>query len=211
MNLSDKKIAVIGLGYVGLPLAVAFASKYPVVGFDVNSIRVKELSIGIDKTLEIETWELEKVICKNKSLESGKVGLRISTDDFSIKEANIYIITVPTPIDKNNRPLLTPMILASKTVASYLKKGDIVIYESTVYPGVTEEEMVPILEKYSGLIYNKDFYCGYSPERINPGDKEHTFTKILKIKLNYNILISYKKNKKQNVLFVSKKKNIDHI
>jgi UDP-N-acetyl-D-galactosamine dehydrogenase len=181
MNLSDKKISVIGLGYVGLPLAVAFASKYPVVGFDVNRIRVRELSKGIDKTLEIETCDLEKVLCIDKSLEIGKAGLRITSNDDGIKEANVFIITVPTPIDKNNRPVLTPMILATKTVSSFLKKGDIVIYESTVYPGVTEEEMVPILEKYSGLIYNQDFHCGYSPERINPGDKEHTFTKILKI------------------------------
>lgn len=181
MNLSDKKIAVIGLGYVGLPLAVAFASKYPVFGFDINQIRVYELLQGIDKTLEIKSSDLEKVTCLDKSLEGEKVGLRISSDEACIKNANVYIITVPTPIDKNNRPVLAPLTLATKTVSSFLKRGDIVIYESTVYPGVTEDEMVPILEKYSGLIYNKDFYCGYSPERINPGDKEHTFTKILKI------------------------------
>ena len=181
MNINEKRIAVIGLGYVGLPLAVAFASKYPVLGFDLNSIRVNELSMGFDRTLEVESSDLERVLCDSDAIESGTVGLRVSSSDLSIASANVYIVTVPTPVDDYNFPVLEPMKVASKTVATYLKKGDIVIYESTVYPGVTEEEMVPILEKYSDLKFNSDFYCGYSPERINPGDKEHTFTNILKV------------------------------
>jgi UDP-N-acetyl-D-galactosamine dehydrogenase len=166
------------LGYVGLPLSVAFAEKYKVIGFDVNSQRVKDLNNGHDSTLEIEDQLLNSVLDIDNSK---KTGLYITTNKEFLIDCNIYIVTVPTPTDKHNRPVLTPMIKASETIASFLKRDDIVIYESTVYPGVTEDEMVPVLEKVSGLKYNKDFYCGYSPERINPGDKEHTVTKILKV------------------------------
>jgi UDP-N-acetyl-D-galactosamine dehydrogenase len=178
MKLEDSKIAIIGLGYVGLPLAVAFAEKYPVIGFDINQHRVNELLSGKDSTLEIEVHHLKSVLI---SVSNQGKGLYPTTDVSDLAECNVYIVTVPTPTDKHNRPVLTPMIKASETVAKYLKKGDIVIYESTVYPGVTEDEMVPILESQSGLNYNVDFYCGYSPERINPGDKEHTVIKILKV------------------------------
>ena len=178
MKVKDYKIAIIGLGYVGLPLAVAFAPKYKVIGFDINTKRVQELSSANDSTLEISKESLESVLDYNNSKSTG---LTLSTNSRLLRDCNIYIITVPTPIDKYNRPVLTPMIKASETVAPFLKKDDIVIYESTVYPGVTEDEMVPVLEVNSGLMYNKDFYCGYSPERINPGDKEHTVTKILKV------------------------------
>ncbi len=178
MKTENLKIAIIGLGYVGLPLAVAFAAKYKVIGFDVNNQRVKDLNNGHDSTLEIEDQLLNSVFDID---DSRSFGLFITTDKNLLKDCNIYIVTVPTPTDKHNRPVLTPMIKASETIATFLKKRDIVIYESTVYPGVTEDEMVPVLEKISGLIYNKDFYCGYSPERINPGDKEHTVTKILKV------------------------------
>jgi len=178
MDVKDSKIAVIGLGYVGLPLAVAFAEKYKVIGFDINTKRVQELSSANDATLEISSEFLESVLDNNNSTSTG---LTLSTNSRLLRDCNIYIITVPTPTDKYNRPVLTPMIKASEAVASFLKKDDIVIYESTVYPGVTEDEMVPVLEFNSGLKYNKDFYCGYSPERINPGDKEHTVKNILKI------------------------------
>ncbi len=178
MTLEKSKIGIIGLGYVGLPLAVAFAEKYQVVGFDVNQKRVNELLDGIDNTLEIESCKLKSVL---KSSLSNDNGLYPTVNSTDLESCNIYIVTVPTPTDKHNRPVLAPMIKASESVAMFLKKGDIVIYESTVYPGVTEDEMVPILERGSGLIYNVDFYCGYSPERINPGDKEHTVTKILKV------------------------------
>ena len=178
MKQKEYKIAIIGLGYVGLPLAVAFAEKYDVVGFDVNNQRVNELNTGHDSTLEVEDQLLNSVLDKNNSRN---IGLFITTDKDFLKDCNIYIVTVPTPTDKHNRPVLTPMVKASETIANFLKIEDIVIYESTVYPGVTEDEMVPVLEKVSGLKYNKDFYCGYSPERINPGDKEHTVTKILKV------------------------------
>jgi len=171
--ISNKKIAVIGLGYVGLPLAVEFGKKYLTVGFDINNCRVEDLKNGIDNTLEINSDILLS------TLSNGFFS--VSSNKNDLKECNIYIITVPTPTDKNNRPLLTPLIKASETVGSVLKKGDIVIYESTVYPGVTEEECVPVLEKTSGLKYNVDFFAGYSPERINPGDKEHTVSKILKV------------------------------
>jgi UDP-N-acetyl-D-galactosamine dehydrogenase len=178
MNIRDKKIAIVGLGYVGLPLAVAFAEKYKVIGFDINLKRVNELNSGHDETLEIESQLLNNVL----DVENSKtVGLHLTTDTDALKECNIYIVTVPTPTDKHNRPVLIPMIKASETIAAYLNKGDIVIYESTVYPGVTEDEMVPVLESLSKLKYNLDFFCGYSPERINPGDKEHTVTKILKV------------------------------
>jgi UDP-N-acetyl-D-galactosamine dehydrogenase len=178
MSLTEKKIAIIGLGYVGLPLAVAFAEKYKVIGFDINSHRVSELNLGKDETLEIENELLNQVLDIDNV---NSIGLHLTTENNAISDCNVYIVTVPTPTDKHNRPVLTPMIKASETIAVHLNKGDIVIYESTVYPGVTEEEMVPVLEKNSGLKFNEDFYCGYSPERINPGDKEHTVTKILKV------------------------------
>jgi UDP-N-acetyl-D-galactosamine dehydrogenase len=173
MKMKDKKIAVIGLGYVGLPLAVEFGQKFKTVGFDINSNRVNELNKGIDSTLEVSNEYLTETL--NNSLFS------VTDDKTKIADCSIYIVTVPTPTDRNNRPVLTPLIKASETVASVLKKGDIVIYESTVYPGVTEDECVPVLEKNSGLKFNIDFFAGYSPERINPGDKEHTVTKILKV------------------------------
>jgi UDP-N-acetyl-D-galactosamine dehydrogenase len=179
MFKKEPLIAIIGLGYVGLPLAVAFAEKFRVIGFDINLTRVNELKTCHDHTLEISDEDLEKVLTDN--IHNVDSGLYITANSFDISECRIYIITVPTPTDKYNSPVLTPMIKATETVAKYLKKGDIVIYESTVYPGVTEEEMVPVLEKNTGLQFNTDFYCGYSPERINPGDKEHTVTKILKV------------------------------
>ena len=172
------KIAVIGLGYVGLPLARLFATKYPVIGFDINEQRISELNNGIDLTLEVEE-DLLKSVLVDKS--SNKIGLYCSNQLADITDCNYYIVTVPTPVDKHNKPDLTPLYKASETVAKVLKKGDIVIYESTVYPGVTEEECVPVLEKKSGLKFNEDFFAGYSPERINPGDKEHTVEKILKV------------------------------
>jgi len=168
----SKTISVIGLGYVGLPLAVAFSKRYKVIGFDINSNRIKELKEGVDRTLEVEERELKEAISN---------GLEFTSNLEEIKEANIYIITVPTPIDKHKNPDLTPLIMASRSVGRILKKGDIVIYESTVYPGCTEEVCVPELEKESGLKFNEDFYVGYSPERINPGDKEHSVTKIKKV------------------------------
>jgi len=176
--MNKDKIAVIGLGYVGLPLARLFATKYNVVGFDINKKRVEELSKGIDATLEVEPEILKSVL---KSSDTNDNGLICSSNMEDIKDCNYYVITVPTPIDKNNRPDLTPLYKSSETVAKVLKKGDIVIYESTVYPGVTEDECVPVLEKISGLKFNVDFFAGYSPERINPGDKLHTVDKILKV------------------------------
>ena len=176
---ATKKIAIIGLGYVGLPLAVEFAKKYPTIGFDINEERLRQLNRGIDKTLEIESKELKSVL-KTGELKAKK-GLLVSSSIEALEDCNFYIVTVPTPTDKNNRPVLIPLQKASETVGSVLKKGDYVVYESTVYPGVTEDECVPILEKVSGLKMNHDFYIGYSPERINPGDKEHTVTKILKV------------------------------
>jgi UDP-N-acetyl-D-galactosamine dehydrogenase len=173
----ETKIAVIGLGYVGLPLAVAFAEKYQVVGIDINSQRIKELKSGFDSTLEVENELLQSVLVN----QPGEKGLYVAENIQEAAACTVYIVTVPTPTDKHNRPDLTPMIKASESVAKVLKKGDVVIYESTVYPGVTEEEMVPILESISGMKFNEDFFCGYSPERINPGDKEHTVTKILKV------------------------------
>jgi UDP-N-acetyl-D-galactosamine dehydrogenase len=178
MNIKSKKIAVIGLGYVGLPLAAAFAEKYPVVGFDINQGRVNELKSGHDHTLELADDELKAVLVEG--MESGN-GLLPSFNAEDLNACNVFIVTVPTPTDKHNRPVLTPLVKASETVGKALKKGDIVIYESTVYPGVTEEECVPVLERVSGLKYNEDFFAGYSPERINPGDKEHTVKKILKV------------------------------
>ena len=176
--MSNQKIAIIGLGYVGLPLARLFATKYPVIGFDINQSRIAELNSGTDSTLEVEDDVLQAVLLKEKPTANG---LFCTSNLQDISDCNIYIVTVPTPIDKNNRPDLTPLYKSSETVGKVLKKGDIVIYESTVYPGVTEEECIPMLEKTSGLKFNVDFYAGYSPERINPGDKEHTVDKILKV------------------------------
>lgn len=167
-----NKICVIGLGYVGLPLAHAFSAKYPVVGFDIAQWRIDELRSGHDRTLELDKTQLQE------ALHNGML-FTLNIDD--IRDCNIYIVTVPTPIDKHKKPDLIPLIKASETIGKVLKKDDIVIYESTVYPGATEEECVPVLEKFSGLKFNSDFYCGYSPERINPGDKEHTVTKIKKV------------------------------
>ncbi|WP_396172165.1 nucleotide sugar dehydrogenase [Flavobacterium sp.] len=172
------KIAIIGLGYVGLPLARLFATKFSVVGFDISAPRVAELNQGIDRTLEVEEHILKAVIRPQNHVGNG---LYCSTSIDDIKNCTYYIVTVPTPVDKNNRPDLTPLYKSSETVGKVLKKGDIVIYESTVYPGVTEEECVPVLERVSGLKFNIDFFAGYSPERINPGDKEHTVEKILKV------------------------------
>jgi len=172
----DSIIAIIGLGYVGLPLAVAFASKYQVIGFDIKTKRVEELQRANDTTLEVTNKEL-----KNSLISNTRNGLTITSAVHDIKKANVYIITVPTPINDQRQPLLTPLKKACETVASVLKKGDVVIIESTVYPGATEEFCVPIFESSSDLIFNRDFFVGYSPERINPGDKKHTVTKILKV------------------------------
>lgn len=178
----EQKIVIIGLGYVGLPLARLFATKYPVVGFDINSLRIQDLQKGKDSTFEVEDSLLQKVLLNENPFSSNYIkGLFCSANIEDIQDANIYIITVPTPVDKHNHPDLTPLYKSSETVGEVLKKNDIVIYESTVYPGVTEEECVPVLEKVSGLKFNKDFFVGYSPERINPGDKEHTVEKILKV------------------------------
>jgi UDP-N-acetyl-D-galactosamine dehydrogenase len=176
--MKKDKIAIIGLGYVGLPLARLFATQYSVVGFDINKDRIAELMSGIDTTLELDSETLQSVLVNENSDLNG---LFCTNQLEEIKDCNYYIITVPTPVDKNNRPILTPLIKASETVGAVLKKGDIVIYESTVYPGATEEDCVPVLEKVSGLRFNENFYAGYSPERINPGDKEHTVEKILKV------------------------------
>lgn len=173
-----KKITIIGLGYVGLPLAVEFAKKYPTVGFDINQSRVDELNGGHDSTLEVEDKDLQTVLRKQ---QPGGNGMFLTTNAGDLTDSNVYIVTVPTPIDIYKRPDLTPLIKASETIARVISKGDIVIYESTVYPGATEEDCIPVIEKISGLKYNEDFYAGYSPERINPGDKVHTVTKILKV------------------------------
>jgi UDP-N-acetyl-D-galactosamine dehydrogenase len=185
------KIAIIGLGYVGLPLARLFATKYPVVGFDINQNRINELNLGIDTTLEINEDTLKSVLKPSSSAENG---LFCSSTIEDIRDCNYYIVTVPTPVDKNNRPDLSPLYKSSETVGKVLKKGDIVIYESTVYPGVTEEECIPVLERISGLKFNVDFFAGYSPERINPGDKEHTVEKILKVTSGSNPEIGIKVN-----------------
>lgn len=180
--LKDSKIAIIGLGYVGLPLAVAFAEKFRTVGYDIDPKRIKELQAGNDRTREVENGALKEVLVDSVfKLNNGSEGLFVTDAVAAISSCNIYIVTVPTPTDKHNKPVLTPMLKASEMIGKILKKGDVVIYESTVYPGVTEDECVPILEKHSGLTFNIDFYAGYSPERINPGDKEHTVTKILKV------------------------------
>ena len=174
--LSSIKIGIVGLGYVGLPLAVEFAKKYSTLGFDINQNRVSELNSFVDSTNEVESEDLSKVLNQNND-----IGLTITDDKLYLEGCNVYIITVPTPIDTNKNPDLSPLINATKMVSQFLDKDNIVIYESTVYPGATEEECVPILEKISKLKYNKDFYCGYSPERINPGDKKHTLINIKKI------------------------------
>ena len=178
----SPKITIIGLGYVGLPLAVAFAEHYQVVGFDINAQRLQDLRNYQDKTLEVSDEALKQCIVSSApALATQQKGLCVTNATEDLRDSNIYIITVPTPTDKNNRPVLTPLIKASETVGQVLKPNDIVIYESTVYPGATEDDCVPVLEQVSGLTFNKDFYVGYSPERINPGDKERTVTKILKV------------------------------
>lgn len=173
------KIAVVGLGYVGLPLAVEFGKKYQVLGFDINDSRVNELSAGKDRTLEADEKELIEVV--NLGKQDAIKGLSFSSNKDALSDCNVYIVTVPTPIDRHNNPDLTPLLSASRMLGQYLKIGDVVIYESTVYPGCTEDDCIPELEKVSGLKYNTDFYCGYSPERINPGDKVNTLTKIKKV------------------------------
>lgn len=178
--MQDIKIAVVGLGYVGLPLARLFATKYAVVGFDVKKERVGQLMKGVDETLEV-SGEVLKSVLRSAPPVPGKTGLFCSCDLEDIRDCNYYIVTVPTPVDKHNRPDLTPLIRASETVGKVIGCGDIVIYESTVYPGATEDDCVPVIEKISGLVFNKDFFAGYSPERINPGDKEHTVEKIKKV------------------------------
>lgn len=177
--MENVKIAVIGLGYVGLPLARLFATKYPVVGFDINRRRISEIESGRDSTLEVEDEKLQAVLRKTPAF--AEVGLKVSSSMEDIREANFYVVTVPTPVDKYNRPDLTPLVKASETVGKVISRGDIVVYESTVYPGATEEDCLPVVERVSGLKYNVDFYAGYSPERINPGDKEHTVEKIKKV------------------------------
>ena len=179
MDLKDRKIAVIGLGYVGLPLAIEYGKKYRVVGFDVFQPRVEELEAGKDHTLEADLVGMKQA--RDLFKTTAKVGLTFTSNPEELKAVNTYIVTVPTPIDRFNNPDLTPLLKASETIGKTLNKGDIVIYESTVYPGCTEEDCVPVLEKFSGLKFNVDFFCGYSPERINPGDKENTLTKIKKI------------------------------
>ena len=188
MNLKNINIGIIGLGYVGLPLAVEFAKKHKVVGFDTNSQRVKQLVGGEDITNEVNIKELMLVL--NATNTNKKNGLKLSSNFKDLKSCNIFIVTVPTPINKFKSPDLEPLLYASKMIGQLLKKGDIVIYESTVYPGCTEEECVPVLEKNSNLIFNKDFFCGYSPERINPGDKVKTLTKIIKVTSGSNDEVS---------------------
>uniref|UniRef100_UPI004048D3F0 nucleotide sugar dehydrogenase n=2 Tax=Algoriphagus sp. TaxID=1872435 RepID=UPI004048D3F0 len=178
--LQEVKIAVIGLGYVGLPLAVEFSKKYPVIGFDINQKRVGELLSGHDTTLEVSDADLSSVLVTSNP-QVGQSGLFPSFDSNSLEECTVFIVTVPTPTDKHNRPILIPLLKASENIGKYLKQGDVVIYESTVYPGVTEDDCVPVLENVSGLKFNVDFYAGYSPERINPGDKVHTVAQIVKV------------------------------
>lgn len=179
--MKNIKIAVIGLGYVGLPLARLFATKFPVVGYDVKEHRINELNEGIDDTLEVSEEALKSVLLKNNPNESNTIGLFCTNVLSEIKNCNFYIVTVPTPVDSTNRPDLTPLIKASEAVGKVISINDIVVYESTVYPGATEEDCIPIVESVSGLKYNLDFFAGYSPERINPGDKEHTVEKIKKV------------------------------
>ena len=187
MKLPQTKICMIGLGYVGLPLAVAFAKKFQVVGFDINRNRINELNKGHDNTLEVEDDNLQSVLRKTdwitepSNLQPPSPGLFLTDALLHIQDCNVYIVTVPTPVDKNNRPDLTPLIRASETIGKVIKKDDIVIYESTVYPGCTEEDCIPVIERVSGFTFQADFFAGYSPERINPGDKEHTVTTIKKV------------------------------
>ena len=176
--MNTSKIAIIGLGYVGLPLARLFATKYPVIGFDINEKRIEELQSGKDNTLEVSDEDLKAVLQNSSNFDKG---LYCTSNLEDIADCTHYVVTVPTPVDSTNRPILTPLYKSSETVGQVLKKGDLVIYESTVYPGVTEDECVPVLERVSGLKFNEDFFVGYSPERINPGDKEHTVEKILKV------------------------------
>lgn len=178
--MKSYKIAIIGQGYVGLPLALEFAKYFPVLGFDINSERTEQLNNGLDITLEADIEKLNAHLNLYKESE-GKFGYKASADLDEISQSNIFIVTVPTPIDKYNAPDLKPLLSASKMLGGILKKGDIVIYESTVFPGCTEEDCVPVLEKYSNLKFNKDFFVGYSPERINPGDKIHTLTSVMKV------------------------------
>ena len=194
--MKNNKIAVIGLGYVGLPLARLFATKFAVVGYDISQKRIHELQSGNDSTLEVESTLLKSVLKKNNNSE---IGLYCSNLQNDIANSNIFIVTVPTPVDSNNKPNMKSLFLASKIVGEVIKKDDIVIYESTVYPGATEEDCIPIIEKTSGLKYNTDFFAGYSPERINPGDKEHTIEKILKITSGSTPEIA----KKINILYKS--------
>jgi UDP-N-acetyl-D-galactosamine dehydrogenase len=179
MDLSKKKIAIIGLGYVGLPLAIEFGKKYKVLGFDKNQLRIKDLNLLTDRTHEADLDGLKQVTELAKC--NDRLGLSFSANVEQLKEYNVFIVTVPTPIDQFKAPDLAPLLIASEMLGKVIKKGDIVIYESTVYPGCTEEDCVPVLEKYSGLKFNSDFYCGYSPERINPGDKINTLSKIVKV------------------------------
>ena len=170
IKLSSLKIGVLGLGYVGLPLAVSFGKKYPTLGFDINQQRINELTNGIDKTLETTSEELAQT-----------ANLTFACEFDQLKQCNFYIVTVPTPIDEYKQPDLTPLIKASETIAKVISKGDIVVYESTVYPGATEEVCIPVIEKLTGMVFNQDFFAGYSPERINPGDKQHKLESILKV------------------------------
>jgi UDP-N-acetyl-D-glucosamine/UDP-N-acetyl-D-galactosamine dehydrogenase len=179
MNLYDKRIAVIGLGYVGLPLAIEFGKKYKVLGFDINQSRIEELNLLTDRTNEADLVGMENAMELAKS--NAGLGLNFSANLEDLRNHNVFIVTVPTPIDQFKAPDLTPLLKASEMLGKVIKKDDIIIYESTVYPGCTEEDCVPVLEKYSGLKFNQDFYCGYSPERINPGDKINTLTKIKKV------------------------------
>ncbi|WP_126245699.1 nucleotide sugar dehydrogenase [Chitinophaga rhizosphaerae] len=181
MNLQERKIAIIGLGYVGLPLAIEFGKQYDVLGFDINISRIEELSRGEDHTMEANLEDLRKAMSGHSGSAGKQNGLSFSSNKTDLQQYNTYIVTVPTPIDQYKSPDLNPLIKASEMLGSVLKRGDIVIYESTVYPGCTEEVCVPVLEKVSGLTFNVDFYCGYSPERINPGDKVNTLTKIMKV------------------------------
>ena len=177
----NDKICIVGLGYVGLPLAVEFAKKYPIVGYDINTDRISDLSKNIDKTLEVNSDEIKSVNIKTSDLNRNKNGLYFTSNSYDINNCNIYIVTVPTPVDNNNSPILDPIVNATKLVSKNLSHGDIVIYESTVYPGLTEEVCVPIIEKTSNLKYNEGFFVGYSPERINPGDKKRTLKNIVKV------------------------------
>ncbi len=180
-TIENKRIAIIGLGYVGLPLALEFSKKFPTLGFDINTARVEELRQAKDHTLEADPKELAAALCSSKSDLDKGTGLFFTSNMEEIADANVYIVTVPTPIDQFKSPDLRPLISASTAIGKILKKDDIVIYESTTYPGCTEEDCVPVLEKYSGLKFNQDFFCGYSPERINPGDKVNTLTTIMKV------------------------------